>query len=65
LCNRDGFDTHESPHLADVIEVAMCRLPHSRHFIELVEQFMRVVLVRQKRQSAETEGFPDSIITRQ
>jgi len=50
-------------HLTDVIEVAMTCLLHSRHFVQLVEQFVRIELERQKGKSVKTEGLPAGITT--
>ena len=49
---------HTESHLADVVEVAVRGLLHSRHFVQLVEQLVSVELGRQERQSLETERFP-------
>jgi len=49
--------------LADVVEIAMCRLLHSRHLVQFVEQLVCVESERQERQSLETERLPVSITT--
>jgi len=52
-------DTHARTHLADVMEVAVCRPAHSLHFVEFVEQLVRVELGRQEGESLVTERLPE------
>jgi len=44
------------------MEVSVCRLAHSRHFMQLVEQLVCVELVRQERQSLVAERLPGNTI---